>query len=282
MSKFKICIPFEEFLDPDAFEEALSGLADLGITPENTLDYGSLEVNLLSGFETLWQKYVTSYQLCEVEQKLLLSVQEENSRCRQICEMEDGCYDAQVIPTPFHYSEYGGIMCLVIESVFKKMFKDNKPISITDIYTDATIAQLLSDASHHLDFPLFLTLIKSIKVLDWSVVDCLEHRMFMQNNINQLRLDNIQLSKAITEKANTESQSLERRRYIAPKIRFTVFARDNFACKCCGATVKQGAILHIDHIVPFSKGGSHDMSNLQTLCSVCNLGKGVKTADFSD
>jgi 5-methylcytosine-specific restriction endonuclease McrA len=31
--------------------------------------------------------------------------------------------------------------------------------------------------------------------------------------------------------------------------------------------------LHIDHIVPVSKGGASEMDNLQTLCFDCNEGK---------
>jgi len=32
-------------------------------------------------------------------------------------------------------------------------------------------------------------------------------------------------------------------------------------------------ILHVDHILPRSKGGKDEMINFQTLCDKCNLGK---------
>ena len=59
------------------------------------------------------------------------------------------------------------------------------------------------------------------------------------------------------------------------RLRFTVLARDNFTCCFCGASPRKdpAVTLHIDHIVPWSKGGKTSLSNLQTLCSKCNLGK---------
>ena len=53
--------------------------------------------------------------------------------------------------------------------------------------------------------------------------------------------------------------------------------RDNYTCQICGATVKDGVKLHIDHIVPVSKGGTNDINNLQVLCKQCNLEKHNRT-----
>ena len=57
-------------------------------------------------------------------------------------------------------------------------------------------------------------------------------------------------------------------------VRFDVLKRDR-KCVLCGAApeIDSDVRLHVDHIVPRSKGGSNEMSNLQVLCSECNLGK---------
>jgi len=59
------------------------------------------------------------------------------------------------------------------------------------------------------------------------------------------------------------------------RLRWHVLQRDRFTCRACGASpaITQGVELHVDHIIPWSKGGETVLSNLQTLCSVCNLGK---------
>lgn len=64
-------------------------------------------------------------------------------------------------------------------------------------------------------------------------------------------------------------------RSVTTRMRFLVMKRDSFKCCICGASpAKDPSVeLHIDHIIPWSKGGETIMDNLQTLCSKCNLGK---------
>ena len=66
------------------------------------------------------------------------------------------------------------------------------------------------------------------------------------------------------------------------RLRFEVLARDKFTCRFCGASPAKdpSVTLHIDHIVPWSKGGETSLNNLQTLCSKCNLGKSDLMVDI--
>lgn len=67
-------------------------------------------------------------------------------------------------------------------------------------------------------------------------------------------------------------------RSISLSLRYDVLKRDNFKCVVCGKSpaLLHGIQLHIDHIIPWSKGGETEIENLQTLCSECNLGKSDK------
>ncbi len=60
-------------------------------------------------------------------------------------------------------------------------------------------------------------------------------------------------------------------------LRWQVFERDNFRCVACGKSAHDGILLHVDHIIPRSKGGTNTIDNYQTLCNECNLGKSNKS-----
>jgi len=66
------------------------------------------------------------------------------------------------------------------------------------------------------------------------------------------------------------------RREISDRQRFRILVRDGFRCKACGASPLNlpGTELHVDHILPWSKGGETIDENLETKCKQCNLGKG--------
>ena len=60
--------------------------------------------------------------------------------------------------------------------------------------------------------------------------------------------------------------------YLSGSVRYEVFKRAKHRCELCGAH-EANAALHIDHIIPRSKGGSDDLSNFQALCVTCNTSK---------
>jgi hypothetical protein len=64
-------------------------------------------------------------------------------------------------------------------------------------------------------------------------------------------------------------------RTITPSIRFEVFRRDSFTCQYCGRRAPR-VVLHVDHVVPVVAGGTNDLANLTTACSICNVGKGAR------
>lgn len=48
-------------------------------------------------------------------------------------------------------------------------------------------------------------------------------------------------------------------------------------CLSCGST---GVVLEADHVVPLTRGGSDDISNIQPLCGSCNRRKFVSVVDY--
>ena len=89
----------------------------------------------------------------------------------------------------------------------------------------------------------------------------IEYKNRTQNTVNSI--------KVINHKTKREP---------SVSLRYDVLKRDNYKCVICGRSPANdpSIILHVDHIIPYSKGGETAMNNLQTLCQHCNLGKSDK------
>jgi len=67
---------------------------------------------------------------------------------------------------------------------------------------------------------------------------------------------------------------------VPPALRYQALLRSGGRCALCGAT-KDQTTLHVDHILPRSRGGKNVVENLQVLCAECNLAKSNRdTADL--
>lgn len=63
-----------------------------------------------------------------------------------------------------------------------------------------------------------------------------------------------------------------------PPTRSAVMLRDAYTCQYCGSAPGRHE-LTVDHVVPRSRGGRHDWTNLATACKRCNQIKGSCTPD---
>ncbi|WP_239774950.1 HNH endonuclease signature motif containing protein [Tenacibaculum finnmarkense] len=66
--------------------------------------------------------------------------------------------------------------------------------------------------------------------------------------------------------------SSDRKRTISSNVKEIVYVRDKGCCVTCGSKEN----IEYDHVIPFSKGGSNSVNNIQLLCLKCNRSKSNK------
>ncbi len=91
------------------------------------------------------------------------------------------------------------------------------------------------------------------------------------------------MKKATAKKtAKTASQPKKRTQgmnWIRKEKRLAIHLRDGCACAYCGDTVEDGAKLSLDHLTPYSLGGSNHETNLVTCCMKCNTHRGNRPVE---
>ena len=75
---------------------------------------------------------------------------------------------------------------------------------------------------------------------------------------------------------------LQNKARIPLNLRRRVLERDGYYCVYCDEDLRDAEI-HMDHVIPESKGGPTSYDNLQVTCRKCNLAKGILTeSEFMD
>ena len=67
---------------------------------------------------------------------------------------------------------------------------------------------------------------------------------------------------------------LQKKQRISSFIRRRVIERDGLTCVYCDDDLRDQEV-HLDHIIPESKGGPTTVDNLQVTCRRCNITKGT-------
>lgn len=102
------------------------------------------------------------------------------------------------------------------------------------------------------------------------------NKQYHQDNKERIRHRVKQWGKDNPEKKNASSAKRRARKLNASgsytgEDRKFLFNLANYKCQMLGCIETEN--LHIDHIVPLSKGGRNDIINLQVLCASCNSSK---------
>jgi hypothetical protein len=66
------------------------------------------------------------------------------------------------------------------------------------------------------------------------------------------------------------------------QLRRSILERDGFRCVWCGASYarNRAIVFEVDHIVPWSAGGSDHPINLRTLCQPCNQERSNRVSEY--
>jgi hypothetical protein len=110
-----------------------------------------------------------------------------------------------------------------------------------------------------------------------EVIETTEHKAAAPTNTHAPKNS----APVIKSEGTRQASESDNRRGVPLSLRYKVLTRDKFRCVKCGTSpaVDVQCRLHVDHAMPFSRGGKTTPENLQTLCESCNLGKGNRHSE---
>lgn len=197
-----------------------------------------------------------------------------------------------------HYSEYQNYLKVqyfdyeIDENIISlKEFKEIEDIECKKliIYFYPQIKYIISNSYfHYFSFDFLLETIQEIEggdeLKEYIDKNNKKYKEEYLKNKKQEELEAVNYEKNLKLKDNKKDKKKDSKKYkrkaIPAGLRYEVLHRDKYRCVVCGRNVKDdGVKLHVDHIVPVSRGGTNDINNLRTLCEDCNLGRSNKYLD---
>ncbi len=110
----------------------------------------------------------------------------------------------------------------------------------------------------------------------------LEHRITELRAYRKERRKNLPHIVRASDRANfakRKAYKLQSSGSFTPQQWLDLKAQYNFTCLHCRKQEPE-IQLHADHVIPLSREGSNDISNIQPLCKRCNCSKRERTIDY--
>lgn len=112
-------------------------------------------------------------------------------------------------------------------------------------------------------------------------------RVFVTPHTTLTCSGNCHEAKRLADRRESKHRRRARKRsaFVAPVWRLTIYERDHWRCGICGRAVRRDAVVPhplaptLDHIVPLSKGGTHEPANVRTAHFLCNATRGDRGTD---
>ena len=111
---------------------------------------------------------------------------------------------------------------------------------------------------------------------------CLRHGFVARQLSRGFTMKSIREKLGMSTRSNLNNLMWEKvKGDVRPSTRWRILKRDNFRCVLCGSDATDRK-LHIDHIIPVSKGGLSVIKNMRVLCEQCNIGRNIDLKDFKN
>lgn len=231
------------------------------------------EEGLIIVLETHWLKGLTD----ESHKKFFAFCIENESLLHTLC------YRAEIYPDLYSSEEVGFVSTFEQHYIFmyeQGVFENDFISSLVKYPTDSDDLSFLIHRFAYF-YPVYDSYLQIAMSKDVRFIELIEKlnkwktAEFERESRGDVRASVAPISEEELLKAK---EAAEQTIKVMPALRWQVFQRDGWKCVACGRTSEDGIILHVDHIIPRSKGGKDELSNYQTLCHLCNIGKSNKDA----